>query len=514
MSTRRDRARDAHQSDHRRVAVGGFFGWSAKFDSRDSVLPNDIVIWRPLEIPMSTVKICDVSLRDGMQILNRHAVIPLAVRLQLLEALIRSGVPYIEVGSFVNPRVVPAMQDTSEVLRRMPPYDGQIAALAPTLDYYDELKRAARVNTVALFVSASERYSQKNTRMSVDEALDAAARIAEAARADGFRLRGYLSYAFRDRSLADGLMPVERVAEICTRLEAMGCETIALSDTDGLASPNDIERVVGYVGDQMGFGPIGVHLHDRRGLGVTNAYVAYQLGVRSFDASVGGIGGAITVRHSIGNVSTEELVSMFDSIGVDTGVDLQPLIEAGCRVSLMADFVGDPPPPSRIILDEISKRRAELQEESGIEAELSLKDLVGSLIEILTQRPRQLSVESVSHTLADAGKQVSLFMHAPTNRAAVIFSLVLMVLVSGVGALFVRVIPEAWVARSDVVAITLFSLGMVLLLGFGLTMIQVVGGLRFPRQLTDGERQIVRTAVGDLADQLSAQSSVEPSYEV
>lgn len=463
---------------------------------------------------MDKVKICDVSLRDGMQILNRHAVIPLEVRLQLLEALIRSGVPYIEVGSFVNPRVVPAMRDTADVLRQMPPYEGQIAALAPTLGYYDQLKAAERVNTVALFVSASEQYSQKNTRMTVAEAVTAAGRIAEAARADGFRLRGYLSYSFRDPSQPGGMTPVDKVSEICEQLAGMGCETIALSDTDGMASPNDIERLVRFVDEQMGLDHIGVHLHDRRGLGVTNAYVAYQMGVRSFDASVGGIGGAITVRHSIGNVSTEELVAMFESLGVETGVDLEPLIEAGCRVSQMADFVGDPPPPSKIILDEISKRRAELEEENGLEAELSLKDLVGSLIEILAHRPHELSVESVSHTLVDAGKQVSLFMHAPTNRAAIIFSLVLMVLVSGVGALFVRVIPASWVARSDVVAITLFSLGMVLLLGFGLTLVQVVGGLKFPRELTASEREIVRGAVSELAEDLNSRSRVEPSYEV
>ncbi len=462
---------------------------------------------------MSTVRICDVSLRDGMQILNRHAVIPLEVRLQLLEALIRSGVPYIEVGSFVNPRVVPAMRDTAEVLRQMPAYDGQIAALAPTLGYYEQLKQAERVNTVALFVSASERYSQKNTHMSVSQALDAAGEIAAAASADGYRLRGYLSYAFRDQSRPGGLTAEQEVTEICERLAGMGCETIALSDTDGMASPDDIRRVVGHAADRLGLGPIGVHLHDRRGLGVTNAFVAYELGVRCFDASVGGIGGAITVRHSIGNVSTEELVAMFDSLGVETGVDLQPLIEAGCRVSQMADYVGDPPPPSKIILDEISKRRAELEEEDGLEAELSLRDLVASLVDIVTHRPHELSVDSVSHTLADAGRQVSLFMHAPTNRAAILFSLVLMVLVSGIGALFVRVIPTAWVARGDVLAITLFSLGMVLLLGFGLTMIQVVG-LRFPRHLTETEREIVREGVSGLAVQLKARSSVESTYEV
>ncbi len=465
------------------------------------------------ELAVPEIKICDVSLRDGMQILNRHAVIPLEARLQLVEALIRANVPYIEVGSFVNPRVVPAMQDTAELLRKMPPYDGQIAALAPTLGYYELLRKAERVNTVALFVSASEEYSKKNTRMSVEEAMDAAEIVADAARQDGYQLRGYLSYAFRDTSQPDGLMPVEQVTRICRRLIDMGCGAVALSDTDGMASPNDINRVVGYVGEQIGLDHIGVHLHDRRGLGVTNAYAAYLAGVRIFDSSIGGIGGAITVRHSIGNISTEELVSMFHSIGVDTGVDVQPLIEAGCRVSQMADFVGDPPPPSRIILDEIAKRRAEAEETEGIEADLSLKDLVGSLISILGRRPQDISVESVSHTLMDAGKQVSLFVHAPSNRAAVIFSLALMVIVSGVGALFVRVLPTDWVARSEVIAITLFSLAMVLLLGGGLTLIQVAGGLKIPRKLTPDERKIVREAVGDVLEELQPRSAQPTGYE-
>ena len=286
---------------------------------------------------MEKVKICDVSLRDGMQILNRHAVIPLEVRLQLLEALIRSGVPYIEVGSFVNPRVVPAMRDTADVLRQMPPYEGQIAALAPTLGYYEQLKAAERVNTVALFVSASEQYSQKNTRMSVAEAVTAAGRIAEAARADGFRLRGYLSYSFRDPSQAGGMTPVDKVTEICEQLASMGCETIALSDTDGMASPNDIERLVRFVDEQMGLDHIGVHLHDRRGLGVTNAYVAYQMGIRSFDASVGGLGGCPFAPGATGNVATEDLVMMLHQMGFETGIDLEKLMAAG---RLAGDLTG------------------------------------------------------------------------------------------------------------------------------------------------------------------------------
>ncbi|MDX1384519.1 MAG: hypothetical protein R3190_12785 [Thermoanaerobaculia bacterium] len=454
---------------------------------------------------MPEVKICDVSLRDGMQVMNRHAVIPLEARLQLAEALIRANVPYIEVGSFVNPHVVPAMSDTRELLHRLPPYDGQVACLVPNLKYYRELKLAARVNTVALFVSASEDYARKNTRMSVDEAVDRAAEVAEAARGDGYRLRGYLSFAFRDPALPRGEQSVEQVERITRRLIDIGCEAVALSDTDGMASPSDLGRVIGHVRDALGLEHVAVHLHDRRGLGITNAYAAYQEGVRVFDASVGGIGGAITVRHSIGNISTEELVCLFDSIGVETGIDVEPLIEAGCRVSQMADFVGDPPPPSRIILDELAKRRADAEETEGIEADLSLRDLVGSLLRLVENRPQTLSVEAVGHTLTDAGRQVYRFLHAPTNTAAVLFSLALMVAVSGAGALFVRLLPTAWVARSEVLAITLLSLLMVLVLGGGLTMI-LARGLKLPRKMTDTEREIVREAVSGVLADLDAQT--------
>ena len=462
---------------------------------------------------MPDVKICDVSLRDGMQILNRHAVIPLEARLKVAEALIRAEVPYIEVGSFVNPRVVPAMRDTSELLEQMPPYTGQIAALAPTLEYYERLREAPRVNTVALFVSASDSYSRANTRMSVSEALDAAGTVAGAAVEDGYRLRGYLSYAFRDKTLARGEMPVEKVEEICRRLINMGCEAVALSDTDGLATPQDIERIVVPLAERLGLDHIGVHLHDRRGLGVTNAYVAYRTGIRIFDASIGGIGGAITVRHSVGNIATEELASMFESIGADTGIDIRPLVEAGCRVSQMAEFVGDSPPPSKIILDELAKRRAEIEESEGVEADLTIGQLVRSLLGLLPRHGDE-SALSVTERLEEAREQVSLFLEAPTNRAAVLFSLFAMLMVSGVAALFVRVLPTAWVDRSEVVAITLFSLAMVLLLGLGLTMIQVAGGVHFPRALSGKEREMVREALQDLAGELDSRTNYPRSYEV
>ena len=474
--------------------------------------------------PIREVRICDVSLRDGMQILNRHAVIPLEARLKVVLALVRAGVPYIEVGSFVNPRVVPAMRDTTELLRRMPPYEGQIAALAPTPEYYEHLRKAPRVNTVALFVSASERYSRKNTHMSVTQALEAAGEVAAAARADGYFLRGYLSFAFREKGEE---MPADKVEEICERLVAMGCDTVALADTDGMATPRDIERLIGHLASTMGLAAIGVHLHDRRGLGVTNAYAAYQAGVRIFDAAIGGIGGAITVKHSAGNVATEELVAMFDSLGVPTGIDIEPLIEAGCRVSQMAEKVGDPPPPSKIVLDEIALRRAEIEAEEGEADDRTLAQLARSLVGLLRQGYEEESVQGKLHTLRDAREQVSLFLEAPTNRAAVLFSLFSMLMVSGVAALFVRVLPEAWlpviergvgevvgeVPKALPIAITLFSLAMVLLIGLLLTMIQVSGGIHFRRGGSAEERRILTEATAEIVDELRARSAVARHYE-
>jgi hypothetical protein len=278
----------------------------------------------------------------------------------------------------------------------------------------------------------------------------------------------------------------------------MGCEEVALSDTDGLASPRDLERVILHIKDVLGLDHVAVHLHDRRGLGITNAYSAYQMGVRVFDASIGGIGGAITVRHSIGNIATEELVCMFDSLGVETGIDVQPLIEAGCLVSQMADFVGDPPPPSRVILDELTKRRAEAEETEGIEADLSVKDLASSLLHILGHRPT--SVAEVGHTLSDAGTQLQRFWRAPTNFGALLMSVLLIVGVAGIGRFFVRLLPSDWATRSEVIAITLFSLLMVLLLGGSLTVI-LTRGMKLPRKLTERERSIVLETVSEtLAD--------------
>ncbi len=299
---------------------------------------------------MPEVKICDVTLRDGMQAVNRDAVLPLAARRELAEQLQRARLPYLEIGSFVHPRVVPAMRDTDELAAALRPAAGQqLAALAPNVRYYQRLRRAAHIDTVAVLVSASEGYSQINLRMTREESLAAAAEVARQARRDGYRVRAYLSYAFREMGSADGGMPPATVAGLCERLFSMGCEELALSDTDGKATSSEVGRLLTHLSTTLGLESIAVHLHDCYGAGLANALMAYQAGARIFDSTVGGVGGNRLLENAVGNIATEELVHLFHDMGVDTGVDFDALLDAGRTLAELVHAVGDPPPPSKIL---------------------------------------------------------------------------------------------------------------------------------------------------------------------
>ena len=300
------------------------------------------------------VRICDVTLRDGMQIVNRDQVVGLDLRLAMLDALARSGLPYLEVGSFVSSRFIPAMEDTPELLHAMPHLDAEVAVLVPNIRYYRELEQHdhEKVDTIALFVSASESYSKSNTRMTKEKAFEAARKVAEAAREDGFRLRGYLSYAFRDVGGEQEMDSSVVLADTMALLE-MGCKAVILSDTDGRSSPRDVARTVNALRKQVGVGNLGVHLHDRWGQGIANALAAYQVGIRNFDSSIGGVGGSKAVQASVGNIATEELVSLFEGMGVDTGVDTGPLLEAGRLLVEMTELAGDPLPPSKLLANRL-----------------------------------------------------------------------------------------------------------------------------------------------------------------
>jgi len=296
--------------------------------------------------------------RDGLQAVNRSASIPLDSRVALIEALQSAHLPYIEAGAFVSERRVPAMADTAELLARCAPYDGELAALVPNIRHYERFA-AGTAGTVALFVSASEEYSQKNTRMSVDQALAAAREVAVAAIRDGFALRAHVSGAFR--TLGEDDQPVQpgNVERVCARLREMNATmAIALADTDGRATNEDMERIFGHIDSRIGLDGIGAHIHDRAGNGIGKARAAWDAGVRMYDSAAGGIGGNPTaLADAVGNLATEELVRMLTDLGAETGIDWDRLIDAGAIITRMTEFVGDPAPPSTILAAALTERR-------------------------------------------------------------------------------------------------------------------------------------------------------------
>lgn len=289
------------------------------------------------------VLLCEMSPRDGLQALNRAAVIPLDHRVRLVQTLQRARLYYIEAGAFVSARRIPAMADSTELFERLAPYAGELAALVPNMKYFEKCAAVPNVDTVALFVSASEAYSLKNTRMPIDEALSAATEVCARAMERGYGVRAHVSGAFRSLTGENTPTPADEVVRVCKRLRAAGGDTmvVALADTDGNAFEDDLQRVIPAVGDAMGLENVGVHLHDRGGRGVENARVAYGLGVRVFDAAVGGIGGNPTALDDpAGNVATEALVAMFSEMGVATGIDGRALNEAVAIVREMAALTG------------------------------------------------------------------------------------------------------------------------------------------------------------------------------
>jgi hydroxymethylglutaryl-CoA lyase len=318
------------------------------------------------ELPQ--VVICEMSVRDGMQIVNRDNRIPLDLRVRLVKALEDARLPYIEVGSFVSPKFMPAMRDTPDLLRAIPPYDGQMAALVPNSAYYGVMRQGEydrdRLNTVALFLAVSEDYSQKNQKKSVREMLKEAQIVAKAALSDGYLLRAHLSTAFRDPETKLET-PAEETLRVCRELLEMGCEYVTLADTDGRASPADLERVLAAFHSSIGLARVGVHLHDRYGFGIANALTAFKMGVRIFDSAIGGIGGNKVVENSVGNIATEELALLFDRMGVSTGLNLDAVRQALQIVHEMTKLAGDPPPSSKYFSDLVNTGVLHVEAASG-----------------------------------------------------------------------------------------------------------------------------------------------------
>jgi hydroxymethylglutaryl-CoA lyase len=301
---------------------------------------------------MNDVRICEMAPRDGLQSLDSQKPVPIETKIALIDAIASAGVDFIEVGSFVSPRAVPQMADTLEMCQQLNKTDGvEYAALVPNLKHYDRFKQAG-IGTVALFVSASEAYAKFNLRMSIAESMAAARAVAEAASRDGFGLRAHLSAVFHDTDGSDSDLKI--VADLTNQLLDMGCSHVAWADTRGTAHPLRVRQLLGVVAASVDLSRIAVHFHDSYGMGIANALTAYQHGVRIFDCSVGGIGGTpfkdlANGPGGGGNIATEELVYMLNSMGVSTGVDFDVLLSAAHIVRDITATTGDLSPPSKML---------------------------------------------------------------------------------------------------------------------------------------------------------------------
>jgi hydroxymethylglutaryl-CoA lyase len=271
---------------------------------------------------MPDIHICEVGPRDGLQ--NAKHLMATEAKKAWISALAAAGLREIEVGSFVPPKLIPAMADTGEIVRHARSITGlKVVALAPNLRGFQRALEAG-AHKVTFPVSASRLHSESNVRMTPDQMVDEVRRCAEHPH-PGVEIEGAVSTAFG--CTMQGVVPEDEVVRIAARL-AEFCDCVALADTVGYANPAQIKRLFRRVRNTIGEKLEAAHLHNTRGLGLANALAAYEEGVRHFDSSMGGLGGCPFAPGASGNVITEDLVFMFEAMGLDTGVDLDALFRA------------------------------------------------------------------------------------------------------------------------------------------------------------------------------------------
>lgn len=284
----------------------------------------------------AAVTIVEVGPRDGLQ--NESAPVATAAKIAFIDALSAAGLPVIEVSAFVSPKWVPQMADAGEVAAGIARRPGtRYTALVPNLAGL-ERARAARLDEVAIFAAASETFSRRNINQSIDASLDTYRGVCKRAGALGIRVRAYLSTAFG--CPFEGAVPADRVAAVAQALVAMGAFEVSVSDTIGIAHPGQVPVVVEAVAARIGLERTALHFHDTRGTALANVLAALDLGVATFDASAGGLGGCPYAPGATGNLATEDLVYMLDGLGIRTGVSLDAVVEASARI---APHVGHEP---------------------------------------------------------------------------------------------------------------------------------------------------------------------------
>jgi hydroxymethylglutaryl-CoA lyase len=275
------------------------------------------------------VKIIEVAVRDGLQ--NEPTLVPTDVKLELISRLAKSGLTTIEATSFVSPRWVPQMADHQQVLERLN-IDSAIhyPVLTPNLKGFENAI-AAGAKEVAVFAAASESFSRKNINCSINESIDRFTPIFEKAKDLGIKVRGYVSCVLG--CPYEGDIEVEQVVQVANQLYQSGSYEISLGDTIGVGTPGKTKSLIKTIKNLIPENALAVHFHDTYGQALGNIYAALESGVRSIDASVAGLGGCPYAKGASGNVATEDIVYMLNGLGLETGVNLDKLVDAGDYIS-------------------------------------------------------------------------------------------------------------------------------------------------------------------------------------
>jgi hydroxymethylglutaryl-CoA lyase len=286
------------------------------------------------------IQIVEVGPRDGLQ--NEKDWVPTKTKISLIEKLADAGLTKIEVTSFVSPKWVPQLKDAHQVymgIKRVPCVSYPV--LTPNMKGFARAIEAD-AKEIAVFCAASEAFSQKNTNCSIEESINRFRPVLEEAKKNNILVRGYISCVLG--CPYQGNVPVEDVVNLAAKMTEMGCFQISLGDTIGAGTPMQAKKLVQKVLEKVPVSKLALHFHDTRGQALANIYACLELGVSVIDASIAGLGGCPYAKGATGNVATEDVVFMLHGMNIETGIDLNKLIDTGRFISSVLGRV----PQSRV----------------------------------------------------------------------------------------------------------------------------------------------------------------------
>ncbi len=276
------------------------------------------------------VRLVEVGPRDGLQ--NEKKVLGLEDKVRFIQELAQAGLKNIEATSFVRPDKIPQMGDAAELFSAVAPLlkSGiSLPCLVPNLKGL-EGAQSVGVKEIALFSATSDTFNQKNINATVDESLERLGDVASEARKSGIKLRGYVSTVFG--CPYEGATSVEKLKYVAKKLIDFGCYDVSLGDTIGVGHPQQVREIISALRSDFDLSIFSMHFHDTRGLAVANVMASLEEGMSSFDSSAGGIGGCPYAKGASGNVATEDLLYLFESLGIETGVDRTKVFEASAKI--------------------------------------------------------------------------------------------------------------------------------------------------------------------------------------